>query len=282
MKIFWPDFFSETNQRPVIQEIEKLGHSVVPMYDEECQILYCASIDRMKPIWQAKNQSPTTPLVVYCWDYYKWVHEGKSPVYRDWGLYRDLMYSADLVLVPSSGQKLRLQELLGISSQIVHTAVNVQKQKATDGRFVLDPVRDYPEENLGWVERACTELDIPYVHPEHRLSQEDFEAMVSSCSFMTCAYREASTGGLTLVEGMYNGKPILISDSPYMGGLDYVGEYAKTFRYDSYDDLKARIWDMWNHPETLNTIETRRYIKKHFAPKVMAQKILDLCEPLLN
>lgn len=282
MRIYWPDFFSETNQRPVIQEIEKLGHSVTPLYDETCDIFYCASIDRMKDIWRAKNQSPTTPLVVYCWDYYKWVHEGKAPVYRDWGQYRDLLYSADLILAPSKGQQLRLKELLDLSSQVIHTAVNVKKSKPTDGRFVLDPVRDYPEENLGWVEKACKELDIPYVHPEHRLSEEDFEAMVASCSFMTCAYREASTGGLTLIEGLYNGKPSLVSDSPYMGGLDYLGTYAKTFKFDSYDDLKARIWDMWSYPETLNPIYTRRYIKKYFSPKVMANRIVDLCEPLLN
>jgi hypothetical protein len=126
--------------------------------DTVYDIIFCASIDNMDKALQAKEKT-NKPLVVYCWDYYKWAHEGKHP-YHDWKKYAEMMCSADLVIVPSYTQQLRLKELLGIDSEVVRTGFPTYEAEVIDNGFILDPLRYYPEENRTWAEEAAAKLGI--------------------------------------------------------------------------------------------------------------------------
>jgi len=244
----------------------------------DTQVIILGSIVHQDLAIRARQMYPKIPLVTYCWDFYNWAWDGKNKPY-DWVKYRKVLEMSQLVFVPSCAQKLRLKELFNINSVVIHASVQTYEHEVTDGRYVLDPVRNYPDENLGWVEKACEELGISYVHTEHGLSQEEFRDKVSSCSFMTCAYREASTGGLTLIEGLWNGKVSLVSDSPYMGAVDYIGDYGYYFKYDSYDDLKAKIKELWDNTPK---VEAREYITKRFTPKVFAKRLEEEIYELLR
>lgn len=242
IKLHFVENFSEGDTDGQLVAMSKVFDLVSP---KECEVLFCASISKMDEALSLKRQYDV-PLVTYCWDYYKWVHEGKHHTFN-WGKYRDFLTMCDLVLVPSDGQKQRLKELLNIDSEVCECSINFYEHETYNGGYVLDPVRDYPEENLGWVKQACEELNIPYIHTEHGYSQEEFRKLVSNCTFMTCGYREASTGGLSLMEGLYNGKVSLVSNSPYMGASNYLKDLGYYFQYDDFNELKEKIKELWNY-----------------------------------
>lgn len=267
MKLHFVEQFSEGNTTKQKEALEKVFTLTNPT---ECDVIFCASIAKMSQAQTIHTQT-NKPLVVYCWDYYIWAHEGRHHSYN-WGKYADFLREADLIFVPSTSQQLRLKELLNLNSIVIHTGITTHDTPISDERFILDPVRYYPEENRTWAEDAAKELNIPIVHSEHQYSEADFRKLLATCSFLTCAYREASTGGLSLMEGLYLGKPSLVSNSPYMGAKDYLGKYGTYFQYDDFNDLKAKMKEMWEKPQTFSIEETREYMEQ-FSYDEMARKM---------
>ena len=251
-------------------QIEALRRHCDVTSPEEADVLYLASIFKLNEAMSLRAEHKK-PMVVYCWDYYLWKHNSDHL----WQVYATFLRKVDLILVPSRAQQLRLKELLGLDSVVVKSGVSFYDQETTDGNFILDPVRYYPEENEFWAERAAYELGIPFVHSEHQFSYEEFQKLVASCTFLTCAYREASTGGLSLMEGLALGKPSLVSNSPYMGASDYLGDYGYYFQYDDFEDLKKQMLYLW---ETRPGVDIGNYLKE-FTYEAMAK---NLCEAITN
>lgn len=270
MRILFVENFSESNPEGFVKEIKEMGH-LIGKNIVNPDIIFSASIFKMLESIQAKANYPEAKLVVYCWDFYKWAWEGKHNL--DWKRYAEFLRQADKVLVPSEGQKLRLKEMLDIDSVVCECSVPFYNHFVNDNDYVLDPVRDYPEENLGWVKKACEELEIPYIHTEHGYTEAEFRNLVSNCTFMTCGYREASTGGLSLMEGLYNGKISLVSNSPYMGAKSYLGDLGYYFQYDDYEDLKSMISYLWKNRPTISLTVAREHCKK-FTDKQFALRLL--------
>lgn len=211
------------------------------------------------------------PIVNYVWDFYKWAYDGKHPF--DWKGYGEYLKKSKLVIVPSEAQKLRLKELLGIDAVVVKTGHKMFEAEVTDGGFVLDHMRWYEEENKRWAVTACDTQLIPVVHSEHKVERAEFEKLVANCRFLVCGYREASTGGLTILEGLWLGKPVLLSNSPYQGGRDYAGEFATYFQYDDYNDLKKKIKEMYLNPPKIDIQAVRKYITENFSYQKMAENL---------
>jgi hypothetical protein len=242
--------FSEGDTDRQLQAMQEVFEFTGP---EEADILFLASIFKLQEAMSLKAQF-NKPIVVYCWDYYLWKHNSDAL----WMTYAAFLRNhASLVLVPSTGQQLRLKELLDVDSTVVRTGIPTYEAEVTDGDFILDPVRYYPEENQFWAEEAAKELGIPIIHSEHQYSLEEFRKLVTSCTFLTCAYREASTGGLSLMEGLYLGKPSLVSDSPYMGAKDYLLDNGYYFKHDDFGDLKKQMQFLWDtRPKAKGPIPT--------------------------
>lgn len=273
MNLFFVEKFSEGDTDA---QLEAMRREFTFTTLEDADVIYCASISIMNQAISAKATSGK-PLAIYCWDYYLWAHAGKHYNWN-WGKYAEFLKEADVVFVPSTGQQQRLRELLGIESIVVHTGIPTYDLPVTDGGFILDPVRYYPEENRTWAEEAAAKLNIPIIHSEHQYSAEEFKKLVASCTFLTCAYREASTGGLSLMEGLWLGKPSLVSNSPYMGARDYLGDYGTYFQYDDFDDLCEKMQGMWDTRRTFSPAETRAYITEQFSYARMAKEIKEaLC-----
>jgi glycosyltransferase involved in cell wall biosynthesis len=265
IKLHFVENFSEGESDKQLEAMGKVFELTGP---EEADVFYCASIFKLQDAIRLQKQY-NKPTVVYCWDYYKWVHDGNEYV---WRRYADFMKEASLIFVPSHAQQLRLKELLDLDSVVVPTGIpEYKKYKVTDGNFILDPVRYYPEENGKWAEKAAEELGIPIVHSEHQFTEDEFRQLVASCTFMTCVYREASTGGLTLMEGMRMGKPALVSDSPYMGARDYLGDKGYYFKYDDFEDLKKQMKSLWEKRPKVK--DGKKYVDENFNYDVMAQKL---------
>jgi len=225
----------------------------------EADWIYCASVKRVDLAMEGKLAT-RKPLAVYCWDYYSWAHEGRHHTNEyDWNKYAELLKMAQIVFVPSTAQQKQLRHLLGIDSIVVHSGIKKLNLETSDENFILDPMRYYPEENKTWAEDAAEVLGIPIIHSEHKYSDEEFKKLIATCSFMTCAYREASTGGLTLMEGLSLGKVSLVSNSYYMGAHDYLGPLGCYFQFDDFDHLKRRMEYLWFKRPTID----KRIAEKH-------------------
>jgi hypothetical protein len=212
--------------------------------------------------------------IIYVWDFYPW-----RPAGFDWGTHLKNLRVAKDIWVPSESVQLRLREL-GLDSFIIKTGVDVYDIETSDGGYVLDPVRYYPLPQKTWVEEACAELGIPCIHSEHQYTQNEFRNLIANCTFMTCAFEEASTGGLSLMEGLWNGKVSLVSDSQYMGARDYIGEMGYYFKWDSYEDLKTKIKELWQSRPAQTKERARAYMQE-FTQTAMANRIHNrLCELL--
>jgi hypothetical protein len=212
--------------------------------------------------------SPELPLVNLTLDFYKTVWTAPNPNGYDWNLYKSVLQKCDELWCLSNEVILRMEEegvdvdkctLMKIWARFFNYDGEVK-----DGRYILNPVRPYLyDKNHGWLERACTELKIPLVRPNHRLSEEEFKRNIAECSFMCCEYHEASTGGLTLLEGLRLGKTSVVSDSPYCGARDYLGEHAIYFNDNSYEDFKQVIKDTWENPPILDRQECEEFCAAH-------------------
>lgn len=271
-KLHFVENFSEGDTDQQLEAMKKVFQLVDAF---EADVLLCASIFKLQEAMMLKAMHQK-PVVVYCWDYYKWAHEGMEPL---WQRYAAFMRHADLILVPSSTQQLRLKELLGLDSVVVKTGILTYDHDVTDGNFILDPLRYYPEEQSKWAEKAALELGIPIIHSEHRYNQEEFRKLVASCTFMTTCVSEASTGALTLMEGLWLGKTSLFSDSPYQGANDYVGEFGHTFKDGDYEDLKKQMLKLWTKRPKVNIVKARQYMNTNFSFEKMASDMRDaICE----
>lgn len=274
MKIYFVQKFSEGDGPMQVEAMRRNGFEFVELIN--AQLIYCASIFVMKNAKEALGLKKL-PLVVYCWDYYLWSH-GQHNTSGDWVEYAEFLKAADLILVPSSTQQRRLKELLGLDSEIVLSGITTFEYKTTVGNYIVEPVRHYPEENDMWAQKAAEELGYYFIHSEHQYAPEDFKHLIANCRFLVSTFREASTGGLTLPEALWLGKPSLVSNSPYMGASDYLGRFKRTFQYDSYEDLKKQMKKMWDNPPAYNIPIARKFIEKNLTYDVMAQKILKLCK----
>jgi hypothetical protein len=279
MNICFVENFSETDPGKFIAELVKMGHTVSPKCDEKTDVIFCASIVKMDSAASLKSHY-NIPLVNYCWDFYLWAYEGKHDL--PWRRYASYLRKSSLVMVPSSAQQKRLKEMIDVDSVVVKTSIPVYDEVPSDGRYVLDPVRYYEHDpNCYWVRDACAELDIPFIHSEHQYSVEEFRKIVANATLLTCGYVEASTGGLSLMEGLWLGKPSLVSNSPYMGASDYLGSFGNYFQYDSYEDLKVKLRTLFDTPPKINVELAKEYISKYFSPEAMASQVASQIERLL-
>tara|TARA_Y100000310_G_scaffold343167_1_gene449597 strand:+ start:945 stop:1802 length:858 start_codon:yes stop_codon:yes gene_type:complete len=241
---------------PVFQSkgVDVLKNSI----DPHCDFILCTGQAYIQGLEQFHNLYPSIPMINYTWDFYKTVWE--KPNGYDWSKYLDYLHKCVELWCPSTEVVLRLKEE-GIDTSkcsIIKTWARFfdYEGEITDKRYILNPLRPYViDKNFGWLSRACSELQIPLVESNHKLSESQFQKVIAECSFICCEYHEASTGGLTLLEGYRLGKPAVVSDSPYMGACDYFGDKAIYFDDNSYEDFKNTIKRVWENTPRLDRNE---------------------------
>ena len=162
-------------------------------------------------------------------------------------------------------------DLYGWFFSVIKTYIVPFEEDVADERYILMPLRELPDQQYSWFKSACDELGLPYVISNHQLPFEEYKKVVARCSFIVSPLYEASTGGLTLLEGYYLGKPVLISDSPYMGAKDYFG--GRAWYFDTYDDLKSKLQTLWNDTPKLNRSECRDWVLENYSVIRMAKEV---------
>jgi len=282
VKISWINHPDGCWMDPLITHMEESGHQVVKDHiDESFDILFGASISVQENIYRAHMAFPNVPMVNYNWDVYEWAYNSwPSQIFPyNLNLYQELLRLSKYVACPSKSVVYRNSEFFNIpesQSPIVKSFARqlyISPEQVRDDRFVYMPLRQIPDRNRGWFERACKELNVPYRLSDKSLSEADYQDTIASCSFIVCPWYEASTGGLSLFEAASVGKPVLFSDSKYMGANDYMGDYATKFKHDSYEDLKLKISNMWNNP---STVDLPVNLLDEFKPAAMAEGLIEV------
>ena len=227
---------------------------------------------------------PEKPVIIYLWDMYKTIHS--PPIKYDWAAHINVLHKAKEIWCPSNEVIKRVEEE-GVDSskcKLIKTWARFFDYggEVVDKRYIYNPLRDYPaDKNFGWLTRACKELDIPLYESKKKLSEQEFQKAIAECSFMCCEYHEASTGGLTLLEGYRLGKPVIISDSPYMGGRDYLQDKAIYFNDESYEDFKSVIKETWENTPVLDLDECIRFTDQHPSLDQMVDNMIDRLKALI-
>ena len=266
-----------------VSELRKIGIDVlVNNCDGDCDFIIGMSDSQILNIDKYHKIFPDIPMINYDWDIYEWVWLDpiRKVFYENFG---KLLKESLEVWCPSDCTIKRLEEWFGLKNGFVIKApVSFFDVETSDQRYVLNPLREVPDKNLGWFEKACGELDIPFLETKHKINNFDvYKKIVAECSFIVCPYYEASTGGLTLVEGYRIGKPVLISDSKYCGARDYFADRAVYFKADDFEDFKRRIKDMWDNPIQLDTNVCKQHTEQ-FSVKNFAENIKNRLEVLKN
>ena len=289
MKISWIKHNDASWMDEAVDCIRDLGHEVVyNECDESFDILFGATIGEQFKLVGLHRDNPSVPMVNYNWDVYEWAFRTWPTAIFPYDLncYTWLLHESKSVFCPSMSVVHRNKEFFDIpheKSKVVKSfarQLDIKPEQVRDDRFVYMPLRQIPDRNLGWFERAVKELDIPFLLTDKKLSEEDYADKIASCSFLVCPWFEASTGGLSLLEGHKVGKPVLVSDSKYMGAADYFGGRANYFRHDSYEDFKAKIKELWDNTPVLDLEDCSSFCEE-YTPEVMGENLLRAFEEVL-
>jgi len=268
--------FTDTDYGAVqFQEwLSKYGdYEVVTHCDENCDFIICWGITQQEKAWRALEKCPNTLIINYNWDCYEWsMQRRRGNLEYDFVKYGELLKKSIDIWVPSHAIGKRQKEWWNLDYHVIKSHSPMYDIPTSDERFVLNAQRDNPDDRRGWFERACEELKIPYRSTKHELEREEFRKVLASCSFQVSPYYEMSTGGLMILEGYYLGKPVLLSNSPYQGGGEYLGDRAEYFQHDDFEDLKRKIKDMWENPCTVAS-DHKEWMRENYSEDRIAKDI---------
>lgn len=278
---------------PAWEYARSLGHTVTVEHPDSVptgqrpDVMISMGVTIMDETFRALERWPGVPLMCYQWDTYFWVwvpgQEGKKQAYHpvrgkeyDYIRYGELLRLAREVWVPSECTGRRCSQWWGVNnwSVILSACPWWDHPNVRDDGYALCCLREIPDPCWGVFERCCTELGIPYRSTRHEVSYEAYQDAVAGCRFLCAPLYELSTGGLSLMEGYYHGKPVLISDSPWNGGADYFGSRATYFRHGDEADFKAKLLAMHRNPPHLDREECRSWIEANFSDRRMVDDML--------
>jgi hypothetical protein len=219
----------------VVQNLKKFGVEVLlNECTKDCDFIVSLNgLSQYRKFNSFKDNFPHIKTIMYVWDMYPWT---------DYSISYNMLKDYDQIWVPSNEVILRLKEFYDINPnkcKVIKAYAELYEAegiKIENKKFVYHFAREYKDPNLGFCEIASKKTQIPIVTSRHNLSFESYKENVLKCSFLVLDYMEASTGGLTMLEGYYHGKDILFSDSLYQGGRDYFGDRAYYFKDKDIDD----------------------------------------------
>ena len=268
---------------PIENELRNQGVEVLTNNcDENCDFIFLSTITSTDQANRAVEKYPNIPLVVYNWDQYAW---HKTQTRYNWKVFDKLQEKCIEIWVPSHAVTNRIKEYISDTSKchLVKSYARLfeyPENKISDQRYIVHVMRPYPHDPQNdWLDKACDELQIPLKKPNHKLSENEFQSLLANCTFTSCPYWEASTGGLTLIEAFNLGKPTLVCDSPYMGARDYFGDHAVYFEEGNFEDYKNKIKLLFDNP---NILSNHKEFCKQYTVKSMVTNMISRFNYLKN
>lgn len=269
---------------PCWQYLRSLGHTVIVEHPGDVpsnsrpDIIISMGVTIMDETFLALERFPKAALYCYNWDCYEWVWKNPRPGEYDYIRYGGLLQRAREVWVPSRCTGERTTQWWGLNNWAVILSAcpwwEVEPGMIRDEGYALCCLREIPDPRWGMFEKACEELRIPYKMTMHEQTFEDYQKAVIGCRFLCAPLYELSTGGLSLMEGYYHGKPSLINNSKWNGARDYFGDRAVYFVDNDMANFKLKLKQMWEHPPQLIRDNCRKWITERFSDQRMVDDML--------
>jgi hypothetical protein len=270
--------FPATNRYlPDWEQMRALGHTIsFNTATSKPDAILCMSVSVMEETWVALAKWPRVSLFCYNWDCYSWVWIRPRATEYDYRRYGELLRHAVEIWVPSycTGQQTSLWWSLFNWKVIPSACPTWDYANVRDDGFALCPLRKLPDHWCDKFAEACNELSIPYKTPDHNLSYREYQDIVASCRFLVSHYQEASTGGLTLLEGYYLGKSVLLTDSEWNGAHNYFGDRATYFRHGDFDNFKYWLQRMYDNPRPV-LADHRKWVEDNYNDQRMISDMLE-------
>jgi hypothetical protein len=232
-------------------------------------VIISMGIGVMEETFKAVGLYPKAKLFCYHWDCYEWVWSNPRPGEYDYARYGKLLAHATEIWVPSECTRMRTFQWWSLESVVVKTSVPYWEHETTKGDYVLCTLRKIPDRHWDSFEWACKEAGLPYKMLNHELSYTDYQKEVANCRFLVSHLYEASTGGLSLLEGYYLGKPVLIHSSLWNGANEYF--YGRQHRYQHVDCMPKLLELVWEH--TPVEPDHRQFVTEHYSSETMVSQI---------
>ena len=208
--------------------------------DTSCDWAFCGAYEHFASFREAVNREnayrrergkPTIPVAHYNWDLYPWKLDDEIDG-ASWRAYVQELKVADLILVPSLSVVRRTEEYCGRESVVVYPACNAFEEETWDGGYVFQSMRTYERDpNAGVLERACEILGMRLVKPDGAMKDAEFRRALAGASVVVSPYREASTGGLAVLEALRLGKNVLVCNSSMNGAAEYLISGSERWGY---------------------------------------------------
>lgn len=287
MKVAFLEYVSEHCKEPWQQEkfvnaLASYGLDVVPHCDSRCNVALSFALRNQDRAWDVLHKHPGVKLITYCWDLYDCLINEPDPAY-DYPRYFNLLKRSAEVWCPSFCTARQIDKYTGVKAKVIKSNIwpwPASKDWIKNGPYVMNVMRKYCDPNRDIVENACKRWGIKCVSPNHTLSFDDFRKTVCGAMALVSGYVEASTGGLTLLEGYRHGKIIIASESPMNGVRDYFGARPGVFYFNHKDQssLEDLLEQMALHktrlaPELLE--EAKFWVDQEYSIQRMAAEIFD-------
>jgi len=283
IKIWFPEFFTEAHRKPeegkvLVEELTKFGVECQLDLTEDCSFIFCGSTWKAELVRKEAIRFPKIPIIHYNWDLYPFqLIEIEGYTRADPGIWdpylEDLKVCRD-IWVPSYCTVIRTREFTKRNAYIVKTSIRPWEPiTLSQGDYAVDVIRKYPDPNRDAARINCKAVRVPLYESCNSLEWDKFREVISGCRFMVSPQFEASTGGLTLLEGYWHGKPSLISNSPRHGGIDYFGDKATYFQWDNPILFREALLKMYNNPPVINIDKARDWITQEYSETAMAKRM---------
>lgn len=212
--------------------------SIVPHIDQNNDFVLVGSISQMGAISKTEDWSK---VILYNWDHYDFIDMAERP---DWALFHSYCRKAREVWIPSHAHAFAFRRDIGIDPYVLNLACVIPSEftgPVADGGYAMMSSRKDWYKRFPMFEQACQELGVAYraTHPEDT-PREEYIRTLQNCRFYVQASIDESLGGLSLLEAVYNKKPVLMSNS-INGGMEIYGDTIDYFRWDSMVDLKKKL-----------------------------------------
>lgn len=293
LRICLPQLFTHAHRSAARREELRLafhaaGAVVVPDYQPDCQAIVFGNHHVFTAELLRLVDTGAVPALYYVWDLYDCNVHG--PDHAGWTHFLSYLKKAARVLLPSQGTVRKLERFTGRSGYVVKAPVSFWPETEAAGSCppelqdgIVDVLRPYNDPNVDLVARGCAELGLKLVASKTAQPWERYVHGILNAKLLVSAYREASTGGLSLLEGYWHGRPVLLSNSPYHGGVDYFGDRATYFQWDDYEDFKAKLLACVTTPPALPpTAERRQWLQETYSDFAYASALVQHVKEVLG
>lgn len=229
---------------------------IIPFVDQDNDFILVGSMSQMNRI---PKDADWNKVILYNWDHYKFIDMANRP---DWVRFHQMCKKAREVWMPTKTHADYYLEYSGVRSFVLNLACVLPHEwgKTSDSVYAMMSSRPDGYKRFDMFKKACAELNMPFIatHPGTTSRQEYIDSL-SNCRFYVQASIDESLGGLSLMEAVWNRKPVLISDS-IKGGIEVYGDTIEYFKSEDFNDFKAKLSKMFDgvqQPDAFNRIKNQ-------------------------